>query len=67
MTPAAIAAVEAIMKGNRHVTVNEIAAHLDMSHGSAHHIVRDVLQFHKVFNKLCDKKYLRFSFDSPSY
>jgi len=28
--------------------VNEIAAHLDMSHGSAHHIVHDVLQFHKV-------------------
>ena len=26
----------------------EIAAHLDMSHGSAHHIVQDVLQFHKV-------------------
>ena len=29
------------MKENRRVTVNEIAAHLDMSHGSAHHIVRD--------------------------
>jgi len=28
--------------------VNEIAAHMDMSHGSAHHIVHDVLQFHKV-------------------
>jgi predicted transcriptional regulator len=39
MTPEAIAAVEAIVKENRRVTVNEIAAHLDMSHGSAHHIV----------------------------
>jgi len=39
VTPEAIAAVKAIMK-NR-VTVNEIAAHLDMSHGSAHHIVHD--------------------------
>ena len=48
MTPQAIAAVEAIVKENHHVTVNEIAAHLDMSHGSAHHIVHDVLQFHKV-------------------
>jgi len=67
VTPEGIAAVEAIMKENRHVTVNEIAAHLDMSHGSAHHIVRDVLQFHKVFNKLRDKKYLRFSSDLPSY
>jgi len=41
VTPEAIAAVEAIVKENRRVTVNEIAAHLDMSHGSAHHIVRD--------------------------
>jgi hypothetical protein len=28
--------------------VHEIAAHLNMSDGSAHHIVHDVLQFHKV-------------------
>jgi len=48
VTPEAIAAVEAIVKENRRVTVNEIAAHLDMSHGSAHHIVHDVLQFHTV-------------------
>jgi len=41
VTPEAIAAVEAIVKENRRVTVNEIAAHLDMSHGSAHHIVHD--------------------------
>ena len=49
MTPEGIAAVEAIVKENRHVTVHEIATHVDMSHGSAHHIVHDVLQFHKVF------------------
>jgi len=48
MTPEVIAAVEAIVKKNRRVTVHEISAHLDMSHGSAHHIVRDVLQFHKM-------------------
>jgi len=47
---------EAIVKANRRVAVNEIAAHLDMSHGSAHHTVHDVLQFHKVFNKLRDNK-----------
>jgi len=41
VTPEAIAAVEAIVKENRRVTVNEIAAHLDMSHGSAHHILHD--------------------------
>ena len=46
VTPEAIAAVEDIMKENCCVTVNEIAAHLDMGHG--YHIVHDVLQFHKV-------------------
>ena len=48
VTPEAIAAVEAIVKENCGVTVNEIAAHLDMSHGSAQYIVNDVLQFRKV-------------------
>ena len=48
VTPEVIAAVEAIVNENHHVTVHEIAAHLDMSHGSAHHIVHDVLQYHKV-------------------
>jgi len=41
VTPEAIAAVEAIMRENRRVTMNGIATHLDMSHGSAHHIVHD--------------------------
>ena len=41
VTPEAIAGVEAIMKENCRITVNETAAHLDMSHGSAHHVVRD--------------------------
>jgi len=41
VTPGSIATVEAIVKENRCVTVNEIATHLDMSHGSAHHIVHD--------------------------
>jgi hypothetical protein len=54
VTPEAIAAVEGTMKENRHVAVNDTAAHQDMSHGSAHHIVHDFLQFHKylTFNKL---------------
>ena len=54
VTPEATAAVEAIMKENSRVTVNEIAANLDMSHGSAHHIVHGFMQFHKclIFNKL---------------
>jgi len=40
------------VKENRRVTVNETAAHLDVSNGSAYHIVHDVLQFHKLFNRL---------------
>jgi len=48
VTPESIAAVDATVKENRRVTVHEIAAHLGMSHGSAHHIVHDVLQFHKM-------------------
>jgi len=45
VTPEGIAAVEAIVKENRRVTVNEIAAHLDKSHGLERHIVRDVPQY----------------------
>jgi hypothetical protein len=41
VTSEANAAVEAIMKENRRVTVNEIAAHTDVSHESAHHIIYD--------------------------
>ena len=66
VTPEATEAVEAIVKENRRVTANEIVAHLGMSHGSVHQIVQDVLQFHKLFNKLQDKIYLRSSFDSRS-
>jgi len=42
VTPKATAEVEAIVKENRRVILNEIAAHLDMSHGSAHRIVHDI-------------------------
>jgi AcrR family transcriptional regulator len=52
VTPGAIAAVEVIMKENRRVTVNEIAARLDMSHGSAYHIFYDFSAVLQIFNKL---------------
>ena len=45
VTAEAIAAVETIVKENHRATVNEIALHLDMGQGSAHHIVHDVLQY----------------------
>ena len=41
VTPEDIAAVEAIVKENCHVALHKIAARLDMSHGSVHHIVHD--------------------------
>ena len=58
VTPEDIAAVEAIVKENLRVTVNKIAAHLDMSHGSVHHIVHDVLQFIYVFIRIYIFKYI---------
>jgi len=48
VTAEAIAAVEAIVKENCRVTVIKIAPHLDMSHGSAHHIIHDVLQIKNI-------------------
>ena len=47
VTPEAIAAVETIVKENRRVTVKKkkIAAHLDVSHGSARHIVHEVIVY----------------------
>jgi hypothetical protein len=47
VTPEAIAEVEETVKENCRIAVNDIAAHLDMSHGSVHHIIHDFLQFHK--------------------
>jgi len=33
---------------NRRVTTDEVAVELGITHGSAHHIMHDVLQYHKV-------------------
>jgi hypothetical protein len=46
--PDSIAAVERAIRENRWVTIDEMAAELKVSHGSAHHIVHDMLQYHKV-------------------
>ena len=61
VTPEANATFEAIVKENCCITVNELSVHLDMSHGSAHHIVHDVLQL------ICIFIYLKFSFDLSLY
>jgi hypothetical protein len=47
VTPEAIAAVEATIKEIHRIAVNNRAAHLDMSHGSAYQIVLAFLQFLK--------------------
>jgi hypothetical protein len=47
VTPEGITVVEETVKENRSVAVNDIAVHLDTSHGSAHHIVHDIMQFNK--------------------
>jgi hypothetical protein len=51
--PESIAAVRHIVVENRRATVNDTVALLDISHGSAHHIIHDVLQFHKSLQSGC--------------
>jgi hypothetical protein len=48
VTPENIAAVKALIRKNRQVTVDEIDTIVDLSHSSAHHIIHDVFQFQKV-------------------
>jgi histone-lysine N-methyltransferase SETMAR len=47
-TPNAIATVERVLRENRRVTIDKVAGELKISHGSAHHIIHDMLQYHKV-------------------
>ena len=64
VTPESTAAVEAIEMENHRVTVDEIAANLNISHGSAHHVIHDVLRFHKVSARWCHGSSLQ---NSKSY
>jgi transposase len=54
VTPQAISEIERVIRENRRVMVDEVATMLDISHGSAHHIIHDVLQFHKVSARWCN-------------
>jgi hypothetical protein len=51
VTPESIAAVEALVMENHRMSIDEIAETLNMSHGSAHHVIHDVFQFHEVSAK----------------
>jgi hypothetical protein len=46
--PESTAAFEALLMENRQMSADEIAKILNMSHRSAHQVIHDVLQFHKV-------------------
>jgi histone-lysine N-methyltransferase SETMAR len=48
VTPQAISEVERVIRESCRDMVDEVAAMLDISHGSAHHIIHYVLQFNKV-------------------
>ena len=43
-----VARVEHVLRGNRRITLDEVVSELNISHGSAHHIIHNVLEFCKV-------------------
>ena len=47
-TPEMVAGVECVRKKNRHIMLDDVVSKLNISHGSAHHIIHNVLGFHKV-------------------
>jgi len=51
-----IADVENVVRENRRVTVKEVASLLDISVGSAHHIIHDELKFRKVCARWVPKR-----------
>jgi hypothetical protein len=51
VTPESNAAVEALVMENHRVSVDKITKILNMSHGSIHHVIHDVVQFHKVSSR----------------
>lgn len=47
-TPDSMSGVERLVQENRCVAIDKVAAELNISHGSEHHIIHDTLQYHKV-------------------
>ena len=47
-TPARVEHLKQVTQENRHVTTAEVAFEIGIGHGCAHHIMHDVLQYHKV-------------------
>jgi len=47
-TPEMVAGVEHLLRENRRIMLDEVVSELNISHGSAHYIIHNVLRFHKV-------------------
>ena len=39
---------ERMLRENRHITLDDVVSELNISHGSAHHIIHNMLGIHKV-------------------
>ena len=50
-TPVMVVAVERVLRENRRIMLDEVVSELNISHGSAHHIIHNVLGFCKVSAK----------------
>ena len=47
-TPEMVAGVKCMQRENRRITLDEVVSELNISHGSAHHIIHNMLGFRKV-------------------
>ena len=47
-TPVRVVHLKRVTRENRRVTTDEVNVELGIGHGCAHHIMHDVLQYHKV-------------------
>ena len=47
-TPEMVAGVERVLRENRRITLDEVVSKLNISHGSAQHVIHNVLGFHQV-------------------
>ncbi|CAN8002603.1 unnamed protein product, partial [Ixodes pacificus] len=55
-TPDAISAVEWLIHRSRRVTSDEVAEELNIRHVSPHHIIHDILRYHKVSARWVQKQ-----------
>ena len=47
-TPEIVAGVECVLGENRRITLDEVVSELNISHGSTHYVIHNVLAFRKV-------------------